>query len=312
VSRIARGHIELRRERADLAVPIQAALEAARPMLHSAGHRLTVVLPPETVLLDADVTRLTQVVLNLLNNAAKYTPAGGRVWLTAEQTAVDEVCISVRDTGVGIAPEDLPRLFQMFSQVEPALERSQGGLGIGLALVRGLVELHGGRVEARSDGRGRGSEFRVRLPAVAGLRPTPAMDEEDALQTPRRVLVADDNRDAAESLADLLRLMGHEVHTAHDGAEAVQLASSVRPDAVLLDIGMPKMNGYEAARCIRREPWAAGTCLVAITGWGQDEDRRKALDAGFDQHLTKPVEPAVLKRVLSQLRNAPGVVRGTS
>ncbi len=211
--------------------------------------------------------------------------------------------VSVRDTGIGIAADYLPRLFEMFSQVAPALERSQGGLGIGLALVRGLVELHGGSVEAKSAGPGRGSEFTVRLPglgALAQARPEPSADiEKPSARRKCRVLVADDLRDSADSLALMLRLAGHEVQTAHDGLEAVQAAAAFRPDVALLDIGMPKMNGYEAARHIRQQPWGQRMVLIALTGWRQPEDRRRTVEAGFEHHLVKPVEPKALEELLA-------------
>ncbi len=254
--------------------------------------------------MEGDPIRLAQVFSNLLNNAAKYTEKGGHVWLAAERQG-GEVVVSVRDTGIGIAAEHLPQLFEMFSQVTPALERSQGGLGIGLALVRGLVELHGGRVEAHSAGAGRGSEFTVRLPAVEApgqARPEPGADGEKPGAGPKyRILVADDLRDSVDSLALMLRLAGHDVQTAHDGLEAVQAAATSRPDVVLLDIGMPRMNGYEAARHIRQQPWGKDLVLVAVTGWGQEEDRRRTFEAGFNRHLTKPVEPAVLEKLLAEL-----------
>jgi CheY-like chemotaxis protein len=278
------------------------------------------------------------VIANLLNNAAKYTEKGGHIWLTAERRG-NEAAVAVRDTGIGIAVEHLPRLFEMFSQSAPALERSQGGLGIGLALVRGLVELHGGTVEAHSEGPGKGSEFVVRLPiAACGLRladspsgrpgspegarrgppepaettdrrpPDPAeVHPQSAIRNPqsRRVLVVDDNRDAADSLAMMLSLAGHETRTAYDGLEAVQAAAGFRPDVVLLDIGMPKMNGYEAARHLRSQSWGKGMALIALTGWGQEDDKRRALEAGFDHHLTKPVEAAALEKLLARMGPAP-------
>jgi PAS domain S-box-containing protein len=304
VSRITRGKLHLRRERIDLAAVVQNAVEASRPLVEAAAHRLTVALPSAPVYLDADPTRLAQVLANLLTNAAKYTERGGDIRLTAERRTGD-VVVSVRDTGIGISPEHLPRLFEMFSQVDSALERSQGGLGIGLALVKGLVEMHGGTVEARSEGRGRGSEFVVRLPLPAETTAGPAHaangDVGAAARPRRRILVADDNRDAADSLAEMLRLFGHEVHAAHDGREAVEAAGWFRPEGALLDIGMPRLNGYEAARLIRDQAWGESITLVAVTGWGQEDDRRRAAEAGFDVHLTKPVAPADLDRLLADL-----------
>jgi signal transduction histidine kinase/CheY-like chemotaxis protein len=305
ISRITRGKIQLRKERVQLAAVIQNAMEECRPLIEGQSHALTVTLPPDPIQLDGDPTRLSQVFANLLNNAAKYTERGGHIWLTGERLGGD-VFVLVRDTGIGIAAEHLPRLFAMFSQAAPALERSQGGLGIGLALVRGLVELHGGGVEARSAGPGKGSEFIVRLPVVDVQHEPqqPAADHPVAIGRKRRILAVDDNRDAADSLAIMLRTMGHEVRTAYDGLEAVQAAATFRPEVVLLDIGLPKMNGYEAARHIRGQPWGKGMALIALTGWGQDEDKRRALEAGFDHHLTKPVEAAALEKLLAGLKEA--------
>ncbi len=302
VSRITRGKLDLRKERIDLASVVQSAVEGSRPFIEASGHRLSVILPSEPVLLDADPTRLAQVFANLLTNAAKYTDAGGHIWLAAKRTA-GEVAVSIRDTGIGIAPEHLPRLFEMFSQVKAALERSQGGLGIGLSLVKGLVQMHGGTVEARSEGLGRGSEFIVRLPLAADTlereSPNLGSGEQSAGRPGRRVLVADDNRDAAASLALMLRLGGHVVHAVHDGEEAVEAAGWFRPDLALLDIGMPKLNGFEVASHIREQPWGKNVVLVAVTGWGQEEDKRRAVEAGFDLHPTKPVDPTALEQVLA-------------
>jgi signal transduction histidine kinase/CheY-like chemotaxis protein len=302
VSRITRGKLDLRKERVDLASVIQSAGEGSRPLIEASGHRLTIIVPSEPIYLDADPTRLAQVFGNLLTNATKYTDKGGHIGLTAERHA-GEVTVSVKDTGIGIAAEHLPRLFQMFSQVAPALERSQGGLGIGLSLVKGLVEMHGGRVEARSEGLGKGSEFVVHLPVLNDLpaRPsTQAVGREDpATRRPKRILVADDNRDTVESLAILLRLQGHEVQAVHDGQEAVRAAERFQPDLALLDIGMPRLNGFDAARRIREQSWGKRMMLVAISGWGQEEDKQRATEAGFDYHLTKPVDPDALERLLA-------------
>ncbi|HEV7913529.1 MAG TPA: ATP-binding protein, partial [Albitalea sp.] len=306
VARITRGKIQLRRERVALAGIVNGAIEAARPLIEAGGHTLQLSLPDEPVWLDADPTRLTQVLLNLINNAAKYTGSGGRIVVGATVTG-GEVRITVRDNGIGIAPEHLSHVFEMFSQVAPALERSQGGLGIGLALARGLVELHRGRIEAHSDGVGTGSEFSVCLPLAEGMRaaPVPVRAADSGRAGPSlRVLAVDDNRDAAESLAVMLQLFGHEVATAHDGDDALALGRRFDPDVVLLDIGMPGMNGYEVARRWRQTPDGARAMVVALTGWGQEEDRRRAIAAGFDHHLTKPVAPADLLQVLeaAQLR----------
>jgi CheY-like chemotaxis protein len=308
LSRVSRGKVQLRKERVELAAVVRSAVETVRPLIEAEAHELTVALPPEAIRVDADPTRLAQVFSNLLHNAAKYTPKGGHIWLGGECRG-DRVVVSVRDTGIGIAAEHLPRLFEMFSQVAPALERSHGGLGIGLSLVRGLVELHGGTVEARSAGPGKGSEFIVRLPDVESpvrAPQQPGDDGEKARAGPkRRILVVDDNRDAADSLAVMLSLSGHETRTAYDGLEAVQAAADFRPDAVLLDIGLPRMNGYEAARHLRQQPWGKGMVLIALTGWGQEEDKRRALEAGFDQHVTKPVKAAALEKLLARLRPVP-------
>jgi PAS domain S-box-containing protein len=312
ISRITQGKVQLRKERVELAAVVRDAIDAARPLIDAQAHELTVGLPHEPVLLDADPTRLEQVISNLLNNAAKYTKKGGHVWLTAERQA-GEVIVSVRDTGIGIAAEHLAHIFEMFSQVSPALERSHGGLGIGLALVKGLVELHGGSIEARSNGPGLGSEFTVRLPsAEAAVPATPTLGDRPEEGRPGkkcRVLIADDLPDTVESLAMMLQLAGHEVQTAHDGLEAVQAAAVFHPDVVVLDIGMPRMNGYEAARHIREQPWGQKMVLVALTGWGQEEDRRRSLEAGFTHHLTKPIKPTALEQLLEALAETHQSVR---
>jgi PAS domain S-box-containing protein len=302
VSRISRNKLELRKERVELAAVVEAALETSRPIIEASGHELTVTLPPEPIYLEADPVRLAQVFANLLNNAAKYTGEGGRVWLSAERRG-DDVTVSVKDNGIGIAAEMLPHIFEIFSQAKPASERSRGGLGIGLSLVKGLVELHGGSIEARSDGPGQGSEFIVRLP-VAVETPIqepagPSGGDEQTPVTKCRILIVDDYRDSADSLAMLLRIMGNEVGTAYDGEQAVKAAGALRPDVVLLDIGMPKLNGYDACRRIREQPWGQGMFLIALTGWGQEEDRRRTEEAGFNHHMVKPVDPAVLMKLLA-------------
>jgi two-component system CheB/CheR fusion protein len=309
ISRITRGRLQLRKERVELAAVARHGIETSRPLVEASGHDLTVTLPSESIHLDADPTRLAQVFSNLLNNAAKYTDKGGRIWLTAERHN-SEVVVSVRDTGIGIPGEHLPNIFETFSQTAPALERSQGGLGVGLSLVRGLVELHGGAVEARSAGLTKGSEFIVRLPiavsSVDSVRSQPICEDERCRPAQQcRILVVDDSRDAADSLAMMLRLRGHDTDVAHDGVEAVQAAATCRPAVVLLDIGMPRMNGYEAARSIRGQPWGEAMVLVALTGWGQDEDKQRAIEAGFDHHLTKPVETAALERLLTLVTPTP-------
>ena len=302
ISRITRGKIELRKERVELAAVIRDAVETSRPLLETAGHELTVIYPPEPISLDADPTRLAQVFANLLNNAAKYTPPGGHIRLMAERQG-EEVVVKVSDTGIGIPDDMLPRVFEMFTQVDRSLERSQGGLGIGLSLVRGLVELHGGSVEAKSDGPGRGSEFSVRLAVHPAARKDQALVEDGRPAAParHRILVVDDNRDAADSLALLLTLQGSEVRTAYDGLEAVEAAAVFQPDIVLSDIGMPRLNGYEAAQKIREQCRGRQVVLIAMTGWGQEEDRRRSNQAGFDFHLVKPVDLAALERLLGSL-----------
>jgi PAS domain S-box-containing protein len=301
VNRITTGKFELRKARVALAAVMEAALETSRPLIEAGGHELTVSKPPEPIDLHADLVRLAQVFGNLLNNAAKYTDRGGHIWFSAERQG-DDVVVSVRDNGIGISHEALPRIFDMFSQASPALQRSQGGLGIGLSLVQGLVELHGGSVTAKSDGPGRGSEFRVRLPIGVGSAAagTHGNTNGGGKSAPKhRILIVDDLRDSADSLARLMRLQGQEVQTAYDGEQAIQAAEAMRPDVVLLDIGMPKVNGYDVCRHIRQQPWGRGTLLIAITGWGQEEDRRRTEAAGFDHHLVKPVDPAALLRVLA-------------
>ncbi|MFM9915067.1 MAG: PAS domain S-box protein, partial [Rhizobacter sp.] len=303
VSRINQGKVKLKREQVELARIIQGAVETSHPLIEEMGHELTVTLPPRTVIVDADLTRLAQVILNLLNNAAKYTERGGRIDLRAELQGSD-VVVSVTDTGIGIPADKLPTLFEMFSQVEGALSRSQGGLGIGLSLVKRLVEMHGGSVEARSGGPGKGSEFLVRLPIVVEqTNPSHSSDDGDKNKPTSglRILVVDDNRDAAQTLAMLLKLMGNSVHTAHDGEEAVAAAGEYRPHVVLCDIGMPKLNGYEACRQMKAHAWDEKIILIAMTGWGQDDDRRKSAEAGFDHHLVKPVDPQALLKLLTEL-----------
>jgi PAS domain S-box-containing protein len=302
ISRITRNQLVLRKQRIELAEVVNGAVETSRPLIEQCGHELTVALPPQPIYLNGDLVRLAQVFLNLLNNAAKYTDRRGHIRLTAEPEG-GEVVITVKDTGVGIPAEKLPRLFEMFFQVDRSLERSQGGLGIGLSLVRRLVELHGGRVEARSEGIGKGSEFIVRLPVLVEIPAPPHSGESDGngktRSVARRILVVDDNRDSADSLAMLLRLIGNEVHTAYDGLEGVEAAERFTPDVVLLDIGMPRLNGHDACRRIRGERWGQDMVLIALTGWGQEEDRRRCLEVGFDHHMTKPVDPATLMELLA-------------
>ena len=301
MSRITLGRIELRRERAELAPIIDHAVEAARPLYRSMNHELTVTMPAEPMLLDADPVRLAQVVGNLLNNACKFTDKGGHVWLTVEREG-DKAVIRVRDNGIGIARENIPSLFEMFAQVDTSLERSRDGLGIGLTLVKTLTEMHGGSVHADSAGPGHGSEFTVRLPLLSqAARPSSsaALSKPPAVVTARRVLIVDDSLDGAESLAMLLQVGGHETHLAHDGIEAIEATARLRPDVVLLDIGLPRLNGYEVCRQLRQEPWGKDVLLVALTGWGQDEDRHRSNEAGFDAHLVKPVDHDALLKLLA-------------
>ena len=314
VSRITQGKIELRKERVQASAIVRSALETSRPLVDAAGHRLAVDVAAEPLAIDGDPVRLTQIVANLLNNAAKYTAAAGQIWLSVRPEGNDLV-ISVRDAGTGIAPDMLPRVFEPFTQIDRHADRAQGGLGIGLTLVKSLTELHGGSVRAHSEGEGRGSEFVVRLPLAARSTEPAASGEstaggssdaggEHTARAPgalaaRRVLVVDDNRDAADSLAALLQLTGAEVRVVYDGAEALAAMATYRPAAVLLDIGMPGMDGHEVARRIRRDAAARDVMLIALTGWGQEEDRRRSRASGFDHHLIKPVDVSVLEQVLS-------------
>jgi PAS domain S-box-containing protein len=302
VSRITRGKVELRKERVQLSAVVAGAVETSRPLVEQMGHELTIRLTKHPVVVEADPTRLAQVFANLLNNAAKYSDRGGHIWITAERHDND-VEVSIKDTGIGIPPDKLTSIFDMFAQVDRSLEKAQGGLGIGLTLVRRLVELHKGRVEARSEGVSRGAEFVVRLPIVEDASVPLREHEQPAVtQSSHRILIVDDNRDGANSLAMVLRLMGNDTATAYDGQEGLEVAERLRPDVVLLDIGLPKLNGYEAARRIREQPWGKHPVLIAVTGWGQDEDRRRSHDAGFDHHLVKPVDPNDLMKLLSELR----------
>ena len=301
VARITQGKLELRRERIALGAVFETAVEAARPLIDGKRHVLAIELPMPDVEIDADPLRLAQVISNLLTNAAKYTDAGGRIALVG-RVVPPNLLISVRDSGIGLSPAALRSIFEMFSQVADTLNRSEGGLGIGLALVKGLVELHGGSIEARSDGPGRGSEFVVHLPlpieAGAAVPDADALDDGTGRRSGHRVLVADDNRDAADSLGMILGMWGHDVRVAHGGREALQAAAEFRPDVVLLDIGMPDLNGYETAQALRATPGGAQLELIALTGWGHPDDKRRAAEAGFDRHLTKPVDPAELERLL--------------
>ena len=304
VSRVMRGKIELRPEQVDLASVVARAVETAQPHVEAQRHELTMCLPPKSMPVRADPVRLAQVVGNLLTNAAKYTEANGRIWLTARREG-DWAVLRVRDNGIGIAPDMLSRIFELFVQADHTTTRSQGGLGIGLTLVKSLVEIHGGTVEAHSAGLGRGSEFVVRLPLMTlaheepGERENGDQPQRAASPPGQRLLVVDDNMDAADSLAILLRLRGHEVRVAYDGSSALELVKGYRPDLVFLDIGMPGMDGYELARRLRRQPGLEQVRLAALTGYGQEEDRRLSREATIDHHLVKPVEPEALEALLA-------------
>jgi PAS domain S-box-containing protein len=303
ISRISRNKMELRRSRVHLADVIHAAIETARPQLDAAGHHLELTLPAEPVVLDADLTRLAQVFSNLLTNSAKYTEPGGRIRLTAELRD-GAIAVAVHDDGIGIPTAALPTLFDMFSQVDRSIERSRGGLGIGLALVKGLVEMHGGTVTAESPGPGHGSTFTVLLPRIAPASeraPATSQSGEAGPAGGRRILVVDDNEDSALTMATMLELLGDETRTAHDGLDAIEAASAFRPDVILMDIGMPRLNGYDATRKIREQPWGAAIIIVALTGWGQDGDRARSKAAGCDGHLVKPVSLPDLEHLLASL-----------
>jgi len=301
VSRISRGKIALHVERIDLRAVLEGAIESSRPLIEQMGHTLDVSMPGTPVFVDADGVRCSQVFSNLLNNAAKYTPSGGRIALRLDDQG-DAVEVSIADNGIGIAPENLDSIFEMFTQVGSA-SHAQGGLGIGLSLAKGLVALHRGSIDVHSDGRGRGSTFRVRMPKRL-VPDAPAATSAGGRAPGRnlKVVVVDDNRDAAGSLAMLLELLGHDVRVAYDGDAAVRIAGEFHPDLALLDLGMPNVSGYEACRRMRSEPWGTRMTIIAVTGWGQEEDRRQSADAGFDHHLVKPVSPDTLESLPSLLR----------
>jgi two-component system CheB/CheR fusion protein len=302
VSRITRGKITLRKEPILLADVVTRAVELARPLVDARGHSLTVSLPPEPVRVEGDAFRLAQVFANLLGNAAKYTPLRGSIWLTAERVA-DQVAVRVRDTGVGLPPELLPHIFDLFVQGDASLDRARGGLGIGLTLVRALVELHGGRVEARSDGLEKGSEFVAWLPVLPGGLPALAAAPADAAAGVApgrlRILVVEDHRDTAESLAAMLESWGHEVQVAFDGGAALRAAVARPPDVVLSDVGLPGMDGYQLALQLRQQPGLSRVQLIALSGYGRAEDKSRAREAGFDHHLVKPAEMDVLQDLLA-------------
>ncbi len=304
VSRINNDRITLNKELTSLDKVIRQAIETSAPIIDSLQHKLSIQIPSHEIMLEADVVRLTQVFANLLNNAAKYTPRGGNIQIRVEQQG-EAVAVSIIDNGIGIPPEMLARVFDMFMQVDNSLERTQGGLGIGLSLVRRLVQMHGGTVEAHSKGAGAGSEFVVLLHTVkkpaAIERPELRKLDVPAESMRRRILVVDDNQDSATSLAMILGLMGHETRTANDGIQAIEVADEFRPDAIVLDIGMPKLNGYEVARQIRQKERGRQVLLIALTGWGQETDRLRSSDAGFDAHLIKPVDANEIQRLLANL-----------
>jgi len=305
VARITQNNLVLRSETLELAAIIDRALETARSLIDGRGHEVTVIRPRAPVYVRGDETRLEQVFFNLLDNAAKYTPDGGHLSVIVDAQGA-YVNVTIRDGGIGIAPAFLPHVFEMFSRADNALERSSGGLGIGLALVRRLTELHGGTVEARSEGSGAGSEFVVRLPTV----PAPAAQHAHARTSQHepsakyRVLVVDDNMDGADTMKAMLEFLGNEVQVAYDGVAAIETAASFLPQVVLLDIGLPKLNGYEVAQRIRKQSWGRRAVLIAVSGWGQQEDKARASAAGFDRHLTKPVDLDELIDLLAALRPA--------
>lgn len=303
ISRINRSKMELRKRCIALADVVNSAVEIARPLIEEASHALTVSLPAGPVFLDADLTRLSQVFGNLLTNSAKYTPKGGQIWLTAERRGW-EVVVSVRDTGIGIPEGSLANIFDMFSQVDRSVERSTGGLGIGLALVKGLVEMHGGTITAASEGEGKGSTFTVTLPVADRREPPAEKPVNGHPPTGKRILVVDDNRDGAESLAKMLELLGNEVFTANDGLEAVEAAERFSPEFILMDVGMPHLNGLDATRQIRKQPWGKEVTIIALTGWGQESDKDRSKAAGCDGHLVKPVSLPELENVLRRRPNA--------
>ncbi len=305
VSRITRGKIELQKAPMVLRAAVEAAVEASRPLIEAGRHRLSVSLVGDQRPFHADPTRLSQIIGNLLSNAAKYSPSGGQIQLDARHDG-GEVVIQVRDRGVGIASDKLSEIFEMFSQVNRTLDRAQGGLGIGLALVRRLTEMHGGTVIAESEGPNRGSTFTVRIPVEPSLSPvdTAGNGATSGRADVGRILIVDDNIDAAETLSELLQTSGHQTRLAQTGAEAIHAALLFRPTIVLLDIGLPGMNGYEVALKLRSEPALSRTTLVAVTGWGTSEDKRRAFEAGFDHHLTKPVRTEAIEQLIADVLRA--------
>ena len=302
VSRITANKIQLRREPLDLGRLMANAVESITPLATASGHRLDVQLPARPICIDGDGARLVQVFANVLNNAVKFTPRDGHIWFTAELQS-DRAIVRIRDTGVGIAPEVLSRVFDMFHQAEPVLDRSTGGLGIGLALARRLLEMHDGQIEIRSPGVGKGTEVEIRLPIGAAPAGTAVAGETASVAAARhlRVLIVEDNVDAAEMLEVAVRQLGHVTRVAHDGASAVTAAPEFAPDVIFLDLGLPVMNGYAVARALRALPQFSHVHIAAVTGWGQDEDRRRAREAGCDSHYTKPLAPETLEELLAKI-----------
>jgi signal transduction histidine kinase len=312
MSRFSSGEISLRRADISLQQVLEAAIETAQPLIDAKNHRLQIEIPSSLVILHVDPIRLSQVVSNLLTNAAKYMDPGGQIILGC-QVKADSLELYVRDTGIGLEPEMRAKIFDIFVQAETAKERAQGGLGIGLALVKALVKLHGGEVEVHSGGRNQGCQFTVKLPHSVVVEPHEASYKatyaEERRGPTRRILIADDNQDAAEALGMLLKMANHDVHVAGDGAAALAVAERVRPDVAVLDIGMPGLTGYEVAERIRAEDWGRGMLLIAVTGWGQKSDKEKAQTAGFDHHLTKPMDPTELEQLFTASRAEADQVR---
>jgi CheY-like chemotaxis protein/two-component sensor histidine kinase len=302
ISRIKQNRVSLVRERIDAATAVNAALETTRPLIDAARQQLELSLPAEPVIVDADPTRFAQIISNLLNNASKYTDAGGQISLSVAPVGSNAV-IRVRDNGIGIDARHLPGLFDLFSQVDSSRNRGAGGLGIGLALVKSLVEMHGGRVTVASDGIGKGAEFTVHLPLARGMPVAVGRRATDAAMAPAkqslRVLVVDDNVDSVETLAALLQMIGHDVRSATDAAGALVQLTDIKPQVGIFDIGLPDKDGYELAREVRSTAWGISMRLIALTGWGKDDDKQLAAQAGFDHHLTKPVDLRALEEHLA-------------
>lgn len=301
IARITGNKLELKKEVIALADILRVAIETSKPLIESSGHSFSISIPEGNVYLKGDIVRIAQAISNLLNNAAKYTESGGSIWLNAECRG-REVVIMVRDSGIGIAAEMLPHVFDMFRQAEH-MPGAKGGLGIGLTLAKRLIKMHGGSIQVDSKGTGKGSTFVVHLPihVTEAISRTETDEHEASEATPMRILIVDDNEDAVSTLNMMLHLAGHQTRTARDGIEAVDIANTYRPNVVLLDIGMPRMNGYEAAETIRKQSWGQNMALIAMTGWGQESDRKKSKEAGFNEHLVKPVDPQILFRILRRI-----------